>query len=89
SKAAQSNIMQFKYFKILIQEFAVQIDQGLIVAILGFFRTESSSTPMTINMNTDLEQIKKPLYTIIKGQIESPSSETEMLFDNIHLSPLK
>ncbi|CAF4838513.1 unnamed protein product, partial [Rotaria magnacalcarata] len=40
SKAAQSNIMQFKYFKILIQEFAVQIDQGLIVAILGFFRTE-------------------------------------------------
>ncbi|CAF3899768.1 unnamed protein product, partial [Rotaria magnacalcarata] len=50
SKAAQSNIMQFKYFKILIQEFAVQIDQG---------------------------------------QIESPSSETEMLFDNIHLSPLK
>ncbi len=41
SKAAQSNIMQFKYFKLLIQEFAVKIDQGLIVAILAFLRPES------------------------------------------------
>lgn len=37
SKLAQSNIKQFKYFKLLIQEFAVQIDQGLIVALLSFF----------------------------------------------------
>ncbi|CAF4733809.1 unnamed protein product, partial [Rotaria sp. Silwood2] len=40
SKTAQSNIMQFKYCKMLIQEFAVQIDQGLIVAILNFLKTE-------------------------------------------------
>jgi len=26
---------------------------------------------------------------IIKAQIDSPSGETEMFFDNIHLSPLK
>lgn len=38
SKAAQSNIVQFKYFKLLIQEFAVKIDQGLIVAMMGFFK---------------------------------------------------
>jgi hypothetical protein len=41
SKTAQSNIVQFKYFKLLIQEFAVQIDQGLIVAILAFLKAES------------------------------------------------
>jgi hypothetical protein len=40
-------------------------------------------------MDTDLEQIQKPLAAIIKTQIESPSNETEMFFDNIHLSPLK
>jgi hypothetical protein len=40
-------------------------------------------------MDTDLEQIQKPLAAIIKAQIESPSNETEMFFDNIHLSPLK
>jgi hypothetical protein len=32
--------MQFKYFKLLIQEFAVKIDQGLIVSILAFLRQE-------------------------------------------------
>ena len=32
--------MQFKYFKLLIQEFAVKIDQGLIVSILAFLRPE-------------------------------------------------
>jgi len=40
-------------------------------------------------MDTDLEQIQKPLIAIIKAQIDSPSGETEMYFDNIHLSPLK
>lgn len=40
-------------------------------------------------MDADLEQIKKPLSMIIKAQIDSPSGETEMYFDNIHLSPLK
>jgi hypothetical protein len=40
-------------------------------------------------MNTDLEQIEKPLSTIIKAQIDSPTGDTEMYFDNIHLSPLK
>jgi hypothetical protein len=33
--------MQFKYFKLLIQEFAVKIDQGLIVSILAFLRPEN------------------------------------------------
>lgn len=40
SKTSQSNIMQFKYFKVLIQEFAVQIDQGFIVSMLSFFKAE-------------------------------------------------
>lgn len=40
-------------------------------------------------MDTDLEQIRKALPEIIKNQIESPTGETEMYFDNIHLSPLK
>ncbi len=40
TKTARSNIMQFKYFKLLIQEFAVKVDQGLIVSILAFLRQE-------------------------------------------------
>ncbi|CAF5218434.1 unnamed protein product, partial [Rotaria magnacalcarata] len=37
----------------------------------------------------DLEQVQKPLSALIKAQIDSPSGETEMFFDNIHLSPIK
>jgi hypothetical protein len=40
-------------------------------------------------MSTDLEQIEKPLNMIIKAQIDTPTGDTEMYFDNIHLSPLK
>ena len=40
TKAAQSNIVQFKYFQLLVQEFAVKIDQGLIVALLAFLRAK-------------------------------------------------
>ena len=40
SKTTRSNVMQFKYFKLLIQEFVVKIDQGLIVSILAFLRAE-------------------------------------------------
>ncbi|CAF0945953.1 unnamed protein product [Adineta ricciae] len=89
TKSTQSNVVQFKYFKLLIQEFAVKIDQGLIVAILAFMKQESNAGAPTVNMDADLEQIKKPLDVILKAQIDTPSGETKMYFDNIHLSPLK
>lgn len=40
-------------------------------------------------MNSDLEQVKKTLQTIIESQILSPSNEQQMMFSNLHLSPLK
>jgi hypothetical protein len=40
-------------------------------------------------MNTDFEQIEKALDMIIKAQIDTPTGDREMYFDNIHLSPLK
>jgi hypothetical protein len=40
-------------------------------------------------MDIDLEYIQKPLRAIIKAQINSPTGEAQMYFDNIHLSPLK
>ena len=40
-------------------------------------------------MDEDLAMIRKPLKVIIRNKIEVPSGETEMHFDNIHLSPFK
>ncbi|CAF0841714.1 unnamed protein product [Adineta steineri] len=89
TKTTRSDIVQFKYFKILIQEFAIKMDQGLLVALLLFLRSESNSAALTVNMDSDLEYIKKSLDLIIKAQIDTPTGETQMYFDNIHLSPLK
>ncbi|CAF1256037.1 unnamed protein product [Rotaria sordida] len=89
SKASQSNIMHFQYCKLLIQEFVLQIDQGLILAILAFLRQEKNTTTPMINMDTDLEYTHNSLRAIIKVQTDTPAGETQMYFDNIHLSPLK
>ena len=40
-------------------------------------------------MGVDLEQIRKPLSAIIETQIDTPSGETELFFNIIHLSPFK
>ena len=105
-KKAGSDITQYKYFKLLIQEFAVKIDQGLIVAILAFLRAENVCDSLSldflssllflkndaapaVNMSTDIEQLQKSYDVIVKAQIDTPSGEAQMFFDEIHLSPLK
>jgi hypothetical protein len=42
-----------------------------------------------IDMNADLENIHRSFRAIIKAQTDLPTGETQMYFDNIHLSPLK
>lgn len=41
SKSEYSNVVEIKYLHILVQEFAISIDNGLINAILSLFSTES------------------------------------------------
>ncbi|CAF3896761.1 unnamed protein product, partial [Rotaria magnacalcarata] len=89
SKTLQSNIMHFQYCKLLIQEFALRIDQGLILAILIFLRQQKNAITPMIDMDQDLEHIHKSLQAIVKVQTDISTNETRMFFDNIHLSPLK
>ncbi|CAF4497379.1 unnamed protein product [Rotaria socialis] len=89
SKALQSNIMHFQYCKLLIQEFALRVDQGLILAILIFLRQQKNAITPMIDMDQDLEHIHKSLQAIVKAQTDTSTNETRMFFDNIHLSPLK
>ena len=42
-----------------------------------------------IDMQKDLEYIDRSLQSLVKAQIDSPSNESPMYFDHIHLSPLK
>ena len=45
SKSTRANIMQFKNVQLLVQEFAVKIDQGLIMAMLLFFKPTDVKRP--------------------------------------------
>lgn len=42
SKSDYSNVVEIKYLHILVQEFAISIDNGLINAMLSLFSTESA-----------------------------------------------
>lgn len=52
SKTTRSNVMHFKYFKLLVQEFAVKIDHGLIYSILAFLRQEKVHRSIDIKIYT-------------------------------------
>lgn len=43
-----STVTQFQYFKVLIQEFAVKVDIGLIEAVLSFMRSEDVRSSLSL-----------------------------------------
>ncbi|CAF3740023.1 unnamed protein product, partial [Rotaria sordida] len=90
-KTAQTraNIQHIKYLKLLIQEFDFCADQTLIMSILNFIKQEKAPGAPTINMDSDLKRINKPLEAITIAQSNSLPSEPKIFFDNLHLSPLK
>jgi len=45
SASEHSNVVQIKYLKLLVQEFAVRIDNGLINAAMALFEAELAAMP--------------------------------------------
>jgi hypothetical protein len=45
-----SKVQQFKYFKVLIQEFHVKVDMGFINALLEMFQSEEVSETEEVSM---------------------------------------
>ncbi|CAF3768117.1 unnamed protein product [Adineta steineri] len=89
SKSMRSNTIHFKYFKLLIQEVAFCVDQDLILALFRFFKADKNPVASSMNMDTDIMHIKKPLDSLIQSETHKPSSDMEIYFDNLHLSPVK
>ncbi|VDK50949.1 unnamed protein product [Gongylonema pulchrum] len=46
-----SRIAQIKYLRLLVQEFAVQVDQGFLNAVLTLTSTEEGTKPYTIHLS--------------------------------------
>ncbi|KAI4872968.1 hypothetical protein NFI96_023652 [Prochilodus magdalenae] len=82
-----SQVMQFKYFMVLVQEMAVKIDQGFLGATVALFTPSTDSQAdkqKTKLIERDLEALQAQL-------MESSITDTWGLsfFEHFHISPIK
>ncbi|XP_035233156.1 vacuolar protein sorting-associated protein 13A-like [Stegodyphus dumicola] len=86
-KAEHSAVPQFKYCKMLIQEFHVKLDQGFINSILLFFTADQ---PPEIDHMKIMALDKEVASSSLKDLAAVYSSQEKVnYFDNLHFSPLK
>ncbi|XP_067012189.2 intermembrane lipid transfer protein Vps13 [Anabrus simplex] len=82
-----SPVNQFKYFKVLIQEFHVKIDIGFVNSILEMFQAEELTVAQeTQQFNEDRKLVDQPLLAHVTLK---SSTEQKHFFDLLHFSPLK
>ncbi|XP_039291061.1 vacuolar protein sorting-associated protein 13 [Nilaparvata lugens] len=83
----RSVIKQFKYFKVLMQEFHVKVDVGFINSIVSFFEAGDISDEEEIKrFKNDCKSIDEELMS----RVELISSrEQKNYYDFFHFSPIK
>ncbi|KAF5289221.1 hypothetical protein FQR65_LT00109 [Abscondita terminalis] len=82
-----SQIQQFKYFKVLIQEFHVKVDLGFVNAIVDLLQNKKYS------VNEEREQFLKDANLVNEPLLSHVASkslqEQKNFYDLLHFSPLK
>ncbi|XP_053594598.1 intermembrane lipid transfer protein Vps13 isoform X2 [Microplitis demolitor] len=82
-----STVQQFRYFKVLIQEFHVKVDIGFINALMTFFEANEVSDAEESRLFTeDMKLVNEPL---IYHVAMITTAEQKNFFDLLHFSPLK
>ncbi|XP_076324166.1 LOW QUALITY PROTEIN: intermembrane lipid transfer protein VPS13A-like [Tachypleus tridentatus] len=86
-KAEHSLLNQFKYFKVLIQEFHVKVDQSFINSLVAFF---SSKEMGNRNYAELLKKDKEILKNNMKAFVTAYSfHDQKSFYDILHFSPIK
>ncbi|KAJ8937448.1 hypothetical protein NQ314_011837 [Rhamnusium bicolor] len=82
-----SQVRQFKYFKVLVQEFHIKVDLGFINAIVNLLEqtavTEEDEKQLFL---TDMKLVDEALYAHVSSQ---SIQEQKSFYDLLHFSPLK
>ncbi|XP_068984481.1 intermembrane lipid transfer protein Vps13 isoform X1 [Bombus flavifrons] len=82
-----SNVQQFRYFKVLIQEFHVKVDIVFINAIVGLFEAnEMNDVEESKLFKLDMKLVDEPLMYHVSL---ITTAEQKNFFDLLHFSPLK
>ncbi|KAK3093140.1 hypothetical protein FSP39_011676 [Pinctada imbricata] len=87
-KHEHSNMMQFKYFKVLIQEMTLKVDQGFLNNVIDLFtpKGEVSREQEVEQMNEDVKKIHTPLLEEVGLSLKE---EQKNFYDYLHFSPIK
>lgn len=82
-----SQVQQFKYFKVLIQEFHIKVDLGFINAVLSVLSPEMRTMDEDKALFLiDMGLINEPLLSHVSSQAQQ---EQKNFYDLLHFSPLK
>lgn len=81
-----STVKQFKYLRVLMQEFHVKVDLDFINALMTLFDTEISESEAKRKFEEDLDVQQQPLFAHVT---EHSMQEQKNFYDNLHLGPLK
>ncbi|KAM8714231.1 hypothetical protein ACLKA7_014379 [Drosophila subpalustris] len=81
-----SQVKQFKYATILIQEFHFKVDILFLTAIAELFATEVNDEQAAKLFRSDVESIEQPLTAHFE---QNTAQEQKNFYDNLHLGPLK
>ncbi|XP_014254768.1 vacuolar protein sorting-associated protein 13 isoform X2 [Cimex lectularius] len=83
-----SFVQQYKYFKVLVQEFDVRVDIGFVNAIASMLEAEEDydKEKELQGFTEDLQFKDKPLHFHV---VQSSIRDQKHFYDYLHLSPLK
>ena len=81
-----SNVKQFKYLRMLIQEFHIKVDLPFVNEIFEMISSETTEAEAKKLFQQDLELQKQPLFAHVTVQSQQ---EVKHFYDNLHLGPLK
>lgn len=81
-----SDILQIKYLRLLVQEFDVRVDKGLIEAILSLLNNEQIRVPYTSELFIkDMGMARPKLHERI---VITKASRQKSFYHDLHISPL-
>jgi len=81
-------ICMYRYCKLLVQEFAVKVDQGFLIAVLSMFEMTSvdEESHRLVAFQRDCEVID---CSLMDDMVYTTAGTAKNFYDMLHFSPLK
>ncbi|KJH42043.1 hypothetical protein DICVIV_11979, partial [Dictyocaulus viviparus] len=85
-KSEYSSVLEIEYARVLVQEFAIQIDQGLINALMALVDSEIKKEPY--GKQLFLSDMDTALLRLEDTAKQYKSNQPRSFYNDLHISPL-